>query len=287
MLLQTTLIAFLHPTLIVVVFAGGYVMYRYPPSAWSPYAMVDGDNSFETAFNKRARVGEQPTRIRPELVPFDYTDFATELAGAAHLMESPSGMNRVHGISDMLLSEFLSRKNVADSTNYSAEQEVAAGHKWGTIGAVLAGCLEYLFMNGLILAGAGAIVPSSEAIKASEKLINDCGFWDAKSRIPLDMFERVFFRDLPFANGNRIKGELLDAAALTQAYRNAADVAGRYNFENNSQVNYQKMRFFASQLAMGAVSGNFFFKTSKIIGRSMNCAAPSDTMHLLLGHFVL
>ncbi len=291
-----------------VQYAGGYVMYRYPPSTWSPYDMVEGDNKFGDQINRRVRAGDQPTRLRPELVPYDYADFTTEIDGAHYLMMTPCGTNRVHGISDLTLSEFLSRKGITDSTNFSAEQEVAGGHKFGTVGAVLAGCLEKLIQSGMISVNhldanhkpaVGAFAPknlgapSDVHIAKAAAIIQMCGFWDKEfkdDQLSHQMFENVFFRDL-------VRTDIVEKieTALTKNYpgvnsnvaRTVDGVANNFSFSNDSDANYQKIRFYASRLAMGAVSGNMFFKTSKIIGRSLNFAAPSDTMHLLLGHFCL
>jgi len=99
----------------------------------------------------------------------------------------------------------------------------------------------------------------------------------------------MYFSDLPSTSGE-------GAAERTkfQAYLASIDpklnlktIANNANFNNSPVISYAKLRATLSQFDTGAICGSWFSKTSKIIGRAMNCAAPGDTLHVLAGHFVL
>jgi hypothetical protein len=114
-----------------------FVMLRFPPSQlYGNLNRVSEDIQFGSG-NHRARLGTFPGQLRPELVPFDYTDFNIHYDSAYHLMGITQSKG---GISDIKFEDVRRNRKayVDDSSKYSAEQEEALGHFYGTLNLILA-----------------------------------------------------------------------------------------------------------------------------------------------------
>ena len=295
------------------------VCWRFPPSPKSTYALnpVVEESPFDAGepVNKRARAGEPPTQFRPELVPFDYTDFKSIIAGAYATMQT-SKTNRCAGIADLPFHEFNRRDGVNDAYTLLGEQEEAGGHKYGRIVGGLA-MLEVLLQYGLVettdafdavFAALTDVTKSAEDknkefaklkksatqaerighIRAAEQMASVIGLWNTdmtKQGILLDIFANMYFNDL--YEDARVSGIKADFVAYCGGKDAARKVAFASNLANVHADNYQKARLLASKYTEGALVGNWFSKTSQIIGRSMNSCASGDTLHVLAGHFNL
>lgn len=278
----------------VMIYAGQMFVWRFPPSPLSTYAPVNGmDNRFDAQINKRARGGTQPTQFRPEVVPFDYSDFTMHIAGAVASCQYPKANGL--GISDMPLSDFFKSDGITEAPSYSCAQEEAAGHKYGNIGIVLAG-LEVLAQRGLVTintgtaVGAGATDDQKRAIADSLKaLAVTIGLWeiDGQNNRPvfLEMLENMFFMDLPVSAASRERKQ--DFQTHTCGNETALKIAVRQNYRNDTNLNYMKLRLHLSRFTSTCLVGTWYSKTSKILGRALKTAAASETMPSVLGHTIM
>lgn len=231
------------------------VCMRFPPSPLLKAPKLDENDIEFGKINHRARQGTFQSQIRPELVPFEYTDFQIHYDSAYNLMNrSKTG----GGISDLSFAdtERLRKSYAGDSTKMTLEQEEAAGHYWGTVNLVLA-ALEVL-STLKSPTNVGLPMTVAEALTAVQKATTDPGVHPVIRRI------------------------------FAQAYQ--ADIFG-FNPEDtpfdSSGAENKALRRHASAYHSGHIMGNFYSKCSKIVGRSMNYAGPSDTVDMLAQHTCL
>ena len=280
-------------------YPGSFIATRLPPNPKSTYKMVDGDSVFENRINQRARMGVPNTQFKHELVPFDYMDFATQLAGAYATMRTSRGSAYTAGISDMKFSDFFKHDYLMEVPAFSTEVEEAGGHKFGSIGKCLAGIetlaqLGYLTIN-LANRNTEPPTPPAEAADTAKvskdvaTLAEDIGLWtetqqpDGERLVFLKMFANMHFMEL-----NESPDVKAAKASFKAAFGDSANDVGKKHISgNNAEENYKKLRVHMSKFSEGHLVGNWFSKTSKIVGRSLNAAAPGDTMHVLAGHFTL
>lgn len=225
------------------------VAWRFGPSRFTLSSTLDKEDIPFGKINHRARQGTFQSQIRPELVPFDYTDFQIHYDSAYNLM---ARNKTVGGIADLSFQETMDRRTVYsdDGTRMTLEQEEAAGHYWGTVNLVLA-ALEVLSAEN-----AGMTVAQARALMI-----------DATTATGVNVLVRKIFG---------------------QAY--SADILARHQGDavaDPTEGNAKKLRRHASAFHSGHVMGNFFSKTTKILGKSMNYAGPSETVDFLAQHTVL
>lgn len=228
------------------------VAMRFPPSNLSGNLRLyskDIDIEFGQS-NHRARQGTFSSQIRPELVPFDYTDFQIHYDDAYQSMKASKSMR---GIKDMSFDETVARRKgyVTDSSKLSLEQEEAAGHYWGTL--------------NLIIATLEVLNTSNPSITISQALANMNAAVETGTGVN-DLVRRIF----------------------ANAYQNdivAFDSKDEITVPTDPKV--IQLRKLASAFHSGHVMGNFYSKASKIVGRSMNYAGSSETMDMMAQHTCL
>lgn len=234
------------------IFPNNFIAMRFPPSMFNKYLkLTKGDNEWGSATNHRARMGTFASQIRPELVPFDYTDFHIHYDSARAAMELNKEQN---GIMNMPLDDVLRRRKgyLSDVPQLSAEQEEAIGHYWGLVNIVLA-------------------VLEEQA--SSRTKIEPAGLLGTPNTIVINIFKRAFHTSVMSDNKVGVQTGIENAvSALAEESQKAA---------------YKELRKLGSTLHSGHVMGNYYSKTSKIIGKSLNSAGPSETLDLLMGHFCL
>lgn len=237
-----------------MIFSNNFVAMRFPPSALNDFISTsDNDNKWGNGTNQRARMGTFSSQIRPELVPFDYTDFSLHYDSAYAAMKRTSSKN---GIQDISLANMLARRqgSYADVPHFSAEQEEAIGHYWSLVNII------------------AAIVESGET---AQNLLTRALDANGVHNDVANIFQRAFYSSINNADAGNVK---------TKREEKIADLN---TSDPSKSVSYRKLRALGSTLHSGHVMGNYYSKTSKIIGKSMNGAGPSETMDLLLGHFCL
>ena len=234
------------------------VCMRFPPSPLLKQPRLDENDIEFGKLNHRARQGTFQSQIRPELVPFEYTDFQIHYDSAYNLMNRTKTGG---GISDLSFAETqrLRKSYVSDSSKLSLEQEEAAGHYWGTVNLVLA-ALE-VFNT---LKAADKVTPLTVAQVLSE-VQSATTRADVHPTIRL-IFANAYQADI-FGVSNSDEAELKKINPLTAENKALRSVASAYH--------------------SGHIMGNFYSKCSKIVGRSMNYAGPSDTVDMLAQHTCL
>lgn len=227
------------------------VCMRFPPSPLLKAPKLDENDIEFGKINHRARQGTFQSQIRPELVPFEYTDFQIHYDSAYNLMNrSKTG----GGISDLSFAdtERLRKSYVGDSTKMTLEQEEAAGHYWGTVNLVLA-ALEVFSASGTTMAAALAEVQTATTRADVHPVIR-----------------RIF--------ANAYQADIFGVSIADEAEINKISKPTDSNL---------LLRRHASAYHSGHIMGNFYSKCSKIVGRSMNYAGPSDTVDMLAQHTCL
>ena len=224
------------------------VAMRFPPSNLSGNLRSDSNDIEFGNINHRARQGTFSSQIRPELVPFDYTDFRIHYDDAYHSMNTSKAMR---GIADMSFDDTIARRKgyVTDSSKLSLEQEEAAGHYWGTLNLIIA-ALEVLNAVNSATTVADALTAMNAAV--SEGKVND-------------VVRRIF----------------------ANAYQNDIVASTDAIITPTPNTKVAALRKLASAFHSGHVMGNFYSKASKILGRSTNYAGPSETMDMLAQHTCL
>lgn len=271
-----------------IFYPGSYVAYR-----WPKLQSVDGTNSAVmkelpdgTIVNATARGGTPSSQFRPELVPFDPYDVEVQIAAAyaALLFAYDKGLTR--GIANSTLEDALAHDCIPEAKKFSADQETAAGYFYGRIGCVLAG-LETLVTEKLVtITGASAGASPQEQVAAlagAQKLLTP------GEELGKKMFANMFFNDLPDTNVvvKTARDAFQTFVSTIDGAPSLAQLSIKGNYKQDKTVEYAKLRVLLSRFDTASICGSWFSKTSKIIGRSLNCAAPADTLHVLAGHFTL
>jgi hypothetical protein len=278
---------------------GDYVAYRFPRLNNDGLLEDSQRSSDGQVINLRARGGTPSTQFRPELIPFDYTDFETQIAGGVICAETSSKHSITPGIADMPFEDFFKCDGIAEARACSAEQETSSGYKYGDLGKVFAG-VESLAKYGYVTinpAGARAAAAASASATpaallataaAVERLAADIGTWSttlADQTVVHDILNNIYFRDLPQSNTKAVAAaNSLGALAGTPLSKIATTWIKRgVDKAAYEKACYLKLRVLLSHFANAALVGSWFSKTTKIIGRSMNTATPADTLHVLAG----
>lgn len=265
-----------------VLYAGQLACWRMPPCNLYTGRRQEGDFSMDMEINQRATNGDPNTQFRFEIVPFDHRDFTMYTAGALATCAASVSDPTCRGICDVPFSEFFRWQGVTEVPTVTHEQEEAAGRKYGFIGAGLA-FVETLVQEGFLTINFAGEPNRSDMDVLAEKI----GLWSTDSANHVDKpyykaLENMFFMDAIPVNG-------VPAAKVNfeRANGNAREAGLSQTINNDPKTNYAKLRVHLSRFTDGALMGSWYDKTSKIIGRACNTAAPRDMCHLLVGHTAL
>lgn len=288
-----------------MVYPGQLLAWRFPASPLTSFmTREEVETPFGNQVNLLARGGTPSSQFRPEIVPFDPFEFSLYY-DAAYAAMTEAKTNDTPGIRDIPFADFFKDDGISEARTMSGQQEEAGGHKYSKIGIVLAG-LEVLVREGFVTITTGAdaaarktVVDVATAAAAAagntheraiheriQALSEEIGLWKptAASAVVLKMFANMFFMDMQGAEGKAAKAAFernIDGADAMKR------MAKKQNFDDNTATNYAQLRIFLSEFDSGRLIGNWHSKTSKIVGRAMNAAAPGDTLHVLAGHFSL
>lgn len=258
-------------------FPGNRIAYRCPRTVRTNQGgglvMADSGNTLV----KRARVGEPNTRPRFELVPFDYTDFTTQIAGAYSMLQHKRSENNA-GIADIPFHEFEQRNERTNVHVLSGRMEAAGGRKFGDFGFVLA-VIETLVTRGMLsITVAGGNNPRGLAVAM--------GLWSTEpSDVILEAYRNAYFQDLPLSDPAVESARNDFVRAYLAGIGSPANVVARDNSrDKNTDVNYAKLRLQLSKFKDGALVSDLYAKMSKIIGTALNNAEPTQTLHVMAGH---
>ena len=263
-------------------YPGQRICFRAPKTmrANSHSGVVMEDGGMPLA--KRARSGEPNTRVRFELVPFDYTDFTTQVSGAYALIQT-SHQDRNAGISDLPFSHFEQRDERTGLHVLSGRLEAAGGRKFGDFGFALA-VIETLAENGFLTIDY-ADISIAEKVR---RLAVDMGLWStdvSKQTILLDAYRNAYFQDLPMDSRVIAVRTNFVSNHVTAIGSTVPQVMARDNrVANNTDIAFAKLRLQLSRFKDGALVADWNSKQSKVIATALNNAGPTQTLHCLAGH---
>lgn len=266
------------------IYAGNLIAWQLPAAPFHPRSGGRPFNDGST-INALARQGTPTGQFRPEYVPFDPTDFSVQLAAAFAAMVETSDNG---GISDKgLVSAFPSLNGYEEKPNTGIQDEAAA-YKYAFAGIALS-VVETLLRNGLLVAPAAqtAGVSPAEAQAAAGRIAQSIGLWSydvAEQGILLEAMGDIFMEHI----------------APIDARRNEAVVRFRQGLPANVDAEtfamgepetpehmYARLRYHTLEMLTQGITSSWHSKTSKIVARALNTAAPTETTHLLLGHVAL
>jgi len=261
-------------------YPGNLICYQWPMT----YLHPNGTKEFNggSTINQLARAGTVPTQFKPELVPFDPTDFTVQLSAAFTHSKLTKEEGGISNMPFEILLPSSSARNGAIS-RWQCIQDEAAAYKFGLWG-IFAGMLETVLARGLI---PGSVAMSSEdAYAAVRGVIENVGLFNVDPTINTpyvhEALANVFLRNLAPGTEERTPA-LTDFRANTG--KEIWDIATEYPRTNEAR--YARLRVHAMEILIHGIAGSWYSKTSTIIGKAMNSAAPADTLDGLWGHFAL
>lgn len=256
---------------------GNHVVY---PNQWLQWRLPQTTNHHDV--NVNARQGTPPSQIGPELVPFDYTDFNIQMADAFVRMQNNKGPQG--GIQDRPLGDFFERFGAEDSRVLSCADETALALRSWIGGTVMRG-VEVLARVGYITIN-DVLDPATEgdAATGTEKLASAIGLTSDKDQNTLLKIVAATLMRTLHAHDPLVQKEMeiFQKNHLT-APETPADAAS--NPDTTSKAQFNRLVANLPEFGTAGITGCWYHQTQKIIGKTMNAAAVSDTTHLMLGHF--
>ncbi len=278
------------------IMAGNYVAWQFPAAPFHPGGDVYKFNDGNTT-NFLARYGVPTTQFRPEYVPFDHLDFKVQLAAAFAALNVTKDQG---GVSDMgFLASLPNTNSRRHNSPHTGIQDETNGYKFGFSGIGLT-LIETLLRRGILAPGpAYAAAEASEAydFAAEEPRLSAENAHDTAAEISRIMglwnqsdsgqgLLREFMADLllkSISPEDPHRSQALDRFQQATLGRTYFDIATREPSTHKDL--YGRLRTVAAEFTCQGVTGSWYSKTSKIVGKAMNDAAPADTTHVLFGHF--
>jgi hypothetical protein len=276
-------------------YPGTLMAWRFPLAPFHP-----GDNSARAQFNngetinQRARCGEPLTQFRPEYVPFDPTDFSTQLAAVFACITEANGVN-MDGVADLPFERCLPHlMGQTGCREVSCLQDEAISYKYGLWGVTLT-MLETLVRQGIVSVNdpaegnrndryAAFRRSPADAHAAVKGVAEDIGLWnlnptEQKGTILYEGLADVFLENLsPLEEARRTAvGNFADATNTT-----LLKISRRV--PSNNDERYESLRANVSEVLLQGLTSSWQSKTSRIVGFATNTAAPSDTLDACFGH---
>lgn len=271
-----------------VINTGNRIIY---PNQWLQWQLPQTADLSD--INVNARQGTEPTQITPQIVPFDYTDFNIQMGDAFLRMKRNKG-DAHDGVLDLNVNDFFKRFGAEDSRMLSCADETALAMRlW--IGGIAVRAVEVLQRHGVVTvnrqAGAqgvlGDIVPPTpgtdanaqqNAARDARALASAIGLTGEGDRAVLHkIIASVLMRVVPRSDPD-IDNEL---RVFRERHLNGADWSVKAHDMNDE---FARTMINLAEFGTAGITGSWYHQMQKIIGRSMNAAAVSDTVHLILGH---
>jgi len=260
-------------------YPGNLVQWRLPPAPFHPKS---NDAVFQggDVINHANRYGTSATQFKVQLIPFSYSDFSVQFAGAFAAMQETKAMN---GINDVPYEWTLCNHDQSGRRQFSNVQDQGLAFKYGLTGVALT-MIEALVDKGL-LQGNGA---NGKAVAIH--IAGELGLFEkpgqnrnAKDTLLQECLADVFMQNISNGDPLRTGAE----ARYQAAFGSPTIVAQSIPIENNVESNYARLRMHALDQLVQGIAVAWHSKTEKIIGRAFNCAATSDTLDVCFGHFAL
>ena len=289
-------------------YPGDLVMWRFPNCGNTPGAnfynklrsdgisddirsisVVDGGDPDNAGLNLRARFGEEITKFRPEIVPFNPADLSIELGGVYATMWLPREQG---GISNIPFNNIL--PNSADyqaGSPLTLRQDEGMSYKQG-ISGICSAFIECAIRYGFLQAGPNLnngildnnTVNIQNANPTTEKVLKKMGAFSTseKDQVPLmEAMTDIFMKHIGGCDSMQDQAtERFYNAFVTYPY----DAAVMTPDENNTKQIHARMRLNAVENITRGMAKTVDAHRKKIIGRCTSASAPGDTTDLLLGH---
>lgn len=268
------------------VYAGDRLVWRFPAAPFHPKAGGDdpskGFNGGDP-INRLARQGDPLTQFRWEYEAYDATDFAVQMAAAFAALDLPVSEG---GIKDMPYQNALpwaaGGPGVTDRP-WSSIQEEALAYRYGFWGIALT-LLETMKEHRVdinqnsaeIAEQIGLFDPQGAPTDASRPELKDCvvhGIADL-------LLDKISPCDAHRTNAEQRFSD--NWGPLRDARQFAANPA---DLPKNGPDFYANLRAHCVDMVAIGLTSALEAKRSQIVGVAMNSAAPSDTLHVMFGHF--
>lgn len=270
---------------------GPYMFYPGQYACWRlPQAPFGETDTILDPVLQRTRPGTSVTKWMPEFVPFDPTDISQHVAAAYANMKA-TRMDGDPGTADIQLQDFFVRNGTYASKALTPLQEEAMAYRFGDIGKVLRG-VEVLVRHGYLQEGDGFIAAPNQAEEAdaaqlARKLAVDIGLWStnpANHIVQHKILASIYMASLNPGDTDRTDAMRIfkDQHLGNKTWQQASTT----QLEDTDSL-FGLLMSNLPEISITGITGTWYSATSKIIGKPMNSAAPADTLHLMLGHFVL
>ncbi len=272
-------------------YPGVLIAWRFPPAPFKSYSNANGNETeFNggSAININARHGEPPTQWTPQYVPFDPTDFSSQVAAAFASITTSSAFDQ-DGISDMPYTKAL--PHLMGDTGcrpWSNIQDEAISYKYGLAAPGLT-MVETLLRRGELQPGPGAgngnaIVAHQQAAAIADKI----GLFDtddSKQDVLREFLADFMLQHISYTD--TAGKEALDRFEEANGGHDVRKVASSVPDKTGDTTYYASLRAHGVDILLQGITSSWHSKTSKIVGRATNTAATKDTLDALWGHFKL
>lgn len=266
-------------------YPGDLICWKFPEAPFHPRAQSIENFNGGDPINYLARQGVEPSQWRPIYEPFDPTDFSVHYACAYACLSAPREQGGIMGIPFEELCQQL--YGVIDRKPLSCAQEEAGAELYGQIHTAFT-WIHRLARRGLIqINGAAQPASEDEANQQVASLLQQLGAFDendAKDVIKQCIAD-CLLANLP-ANSpdrNSALARFREATGGREFFSIATTMPQRGNITDM----WARLRAHGSDLRAQGVTGTWWSKCSKIVGRAMNAAAPADSIDGLFGHTTL
>jgi hypothetical protein len=265
-------------------YPGQYACWQMPKAPFGqPGVLLD-------PVNYRARYGTPKTKWMPEVVPFDPTDMSTHMAGAFANMKH-SKVDRDPGSADIMLPDFFVRNGAHSAKALNQLQEEAMAFRFGINGMILR-ALETLMRKGHIQFGNGNYTEETAATEVREFAKDTLKLWTtnpAEHGLQHEILADILMRNLNPGDPDRIAAErrFLETHGSTDGTTRTWNSMATNEMRSSSDDMFRLLMVNLPEVFITGITSTWYSATNSIIGKPMNSAAPADTLHVMLGHFVL
>ena len=267
-------------------YPGDLVAWKFPDAPFTPKNsrqdnLVGGEDPMRPGINQNARYGDEPTKFRPEIVPFEPTDLSVQLGGVYSAIVANKNDN---GVSDVDFTESLPTSHGESGQRaLSLLQDEALAYKFGCFG-VFAGILEHCVKMGVVDIPNADGNPDVQVANLLERigLFGTGGMQQGMDTFVPTALANVFMQNIGYEN--QLRADALKELEANHGGQTAYQIAT--TTPETAVQKEARLRLHALDILTHGISSSVHAKRSTIIGRAMSASAPGDTTDVLLGHTV-
>lgn len=263
-------------------YPGDLVKWRFPdcgldrghhkfkdPVTGKEMAMTGGAYPNDPQLNMIARYGEEPTKFRPEIVPFDPADLGTDLAGS---------------FSTILLERATTfQQYMEHPERLNSIQNEALAYRFGIFG-IAGAVLECMARKGYVTVNRDPIpVGAQNAAADIHRAFTSFGVFNPinEEGNVEEALADVFLNTIGAEEGIRDQAD----RRFREIYGSSVyNVATTNPAEQDSQAQFARIRLSGLEMMARALASTVDNSRRNIIGRCTSASALGDTTDLLLGH---